>query len=214
MEVKQSEILRYLGYRKIDPTPEVIEKVNTCLKKLIEVSIPQSTYQVFDLDITGDDMLLFADLKVHSANLSHNAQGCTKIAMMAATIGIGVDRLIARAEIQDMADAAIYQAAGAAMVEAYVDDVNREIIAKAKKMGLYCRPRFSPGYGDLPLTLQKDFARILDMSKNCGISLGDTLLMSPSKSVTALIPMGTEGKDCELQGCELCSNYETCEFRR
>ena len=49
------------------------------------------------------------------------------------------------------------------------------------------RPRFSPGYGDFPLTAQRDIFAILDCPKRIGLSLNQSLLLSPTKSVTAVI---------------------------
>ena len=107
--------------------------------------------------------------------------------MFAATVGLGIDQLIKRSEVTSIMDAAIYQAAGAEMVEAFADSEMNKLRAQEAEKGFRLRPRYSPGYGDLPLALQTDFARILDMQKWCGISLTDTLLMVPSKSITAFI---------------------------
>lgn len=131
--------------------------------------------------------LRIGDLLIESSSLSRNMKGCDTAVMMAATIGPGIDFLIRRSEAVSMLDAAICQAAGAAYVEAWCDEVNARINQFMEEQGRTGRPRFSPGYGDLALSLQKDFSRILDMPKNCGISLTDTLLMTPSKSVTAFI---------------------------
>ena len=134
--------------------------------------------------------------------------------MLAATIGIGADRLITRAQIRSMMRTSVFQAAGAAMIEAYVDDVNRKLRDAYAKKGLYLRPRFSPGYGDLSLALQKDIVRILNTPKTIGVSLTDGCLMVPSKSVTALIGVSAKEERCILSGCEECNARDTYAFRR
>ena len=55
------------------------------------------------------------------------------------------------------------------------------------------RSRFSPGYGDFSLTYQLDFDRILNMRNTLGITLNDALLMTPSKSITAVIGIPKSG---------------------
>ena len=65
-----------------------------------------------------------------------------------------------------------------ALCDAFCDDMEKE-------MGVSLRPRFSPGYGDLPLSVQKDIISLLEAPKRIGLSLNDSLLMSPTKSVTA-----------------------------
>ena len=85
-----------------------------------------------------------------------------------------------------MARAAVLQACAAAVTEAFCDEINQTIRDDAKKEGLICNPRYSPGFGDLTLDYQKTVFRKLNPER-IGVTLNDSLLMSPSKSVTALI---------------------------
>ena len=214
LSVEFREICRYLGYRGTAPTPEVAEKISLCLSNLQKASVLSETHVVLPLESPEENVLVAGEMEIHSKNLYKNMRGCHACCLFAATIGIGCDRLIARAELTSMADAAIYQAAGAALIEAVCDQLNLSLKELARSKGLFLRPRFSPGYGDVPLALQKDFFRILDPAKNCGISLSDSLLMSPSKSVTALIGVSEKDTPCILDGCESCENAATCAFRR
>ena len=100
------------------------------------------------------------------------------------------------------------------MLDGKVEEVNRKIRNEHTAEGLYLRPRFSPGYGDLPLTLQKDIIRILNTPKTIGVSLTDACLMVPSKSVTALIGVSGNESRCVMAGCEECSSRNTCVYRR
>ena len=214
LSVEFREICRYLGYRGTAPTPEVAEKISLCLSNLQKASVLSKTHVVLPLESPEENVLVAGEMEIHSKNLYKNMRGCRACCLFAATIGIGCDRLIARAELTSMADAAIYQAAGAALIEAWCDVVNQEIIKEAKEKGLHARPRFSPGYGDFALTHQRDFEKILQMAKHCGIHLTDTLLMMPSKSVTAIIGLSETDTPCILQGCETCDHASTCSFRR
>ena len=99
-------------------------------------------------------------------------------------------------------------------VEALCDEVNEKIRKEAEERGLYARPRFSPGYGDFPLEVQRDFERILMMRKKTGIALTDSLLMTPTKSVTAVIGLSPEKRPCHKAGCEECAMAKTCEYSR
>jgi cobalamin-dependent methionine synthase I len=84
------------------------------------------------------------------------------------------------------ADALIMQAVGAALIERYMDGVEDEIRAELAP-GEALRTRYSPGYGDFPLAAQRDILAILDTSRRIGVSLTDSLLMVPSKSVSAVV---------------------------
>lgn len=223
IDIPLREVHRYLGYRGVSPSEEMTAHITPCLQQLTEKSRLSAVWiceflrhaheNAGQTDRHSEEHLQIADLDIVSKGLSRNMRGCDRAVMMAVTIGPGVDFLIRRAETVSMVDAAIYQAAGAAYVEAWCNEVNRRICAFMEQKGRYGHPRFSPGYGDLPLSLQKDFSRILDMPKNCGISLTDTLLMMPSKSVTAFIGFSPKKEPCVPAGCASCENASKCEYR-
>ena len=215
MEIDQKEIERYLGYRGIHASdPEITRMIEVCKEELLQEITPSSVYQSFPIIWNENGFCSFASILVDSRSLMRNLAGCTEVVMLAVTLGPGPDRLIRRAEVRNMLKACIYQAAGAAAVEAWCDEVNEKIRKEAEKRGLYARPRFSPGYGDFPLEVQRDFERILMMRKKTGIALTDSLLMTPTKSVTAVIGLSPEKKACHKAGCEECAMSQTCEYSR
>ena len=128
----------------------------------------------------------FADVTLHSKDLSTNLDGCSKVALLAATIGPQVDALIRRNSSLDPVYASILQATGAMFIEEVVDLVNAEIKKIAGSQGLKTKPRYSPGFGDVPLDVQRDFFRLLPCTR-IGLTLMDTLIMAPEKSVTAFV---------------------------
>ena len=125
--------------------------------------------------------------KVKSKDLANNLSGCKRIIVFAATIGIDIDRLISRHSRTSPSKALVYQAMGSERVEALCNTFCKEISTSLKNEGATTRPRFSPGYGDLPLFLQRQIFSVLDCHTRIGLTLGENLLMSPSKSVTAII---------------------------
>ena len=188
--------------------------IEVCKEELLQEITPSSVYQSFPIIWNENGFCSFASILVDSRSLMRNLAGCTEVVMLAVTLGPGPDRLIRRAEVRNMLKACIYQAAGAAAVEALCDEVNEQIRKEAEERGLYARPRFSPGYGDFPLEVQRDFERILMMRKKTGIALTDSLLMTPTKSVTAVIGLSPEKKACHKAGCEECAMSQTCEYSR
>lgn len=223
IDVNFKEIYRYLGYRGITPDESTDEAIKAAVGELREVLLPRSVAKEYPVEHIDEGTIRVGDLVIRSLDLSRNMEGCSRAVMFAATIGLGVDRLIKRAEVTSMMKAAVLQAAGAAFAESYCDMVNREIVLSTKDRGLSAKPRFSPGYGDLSLELQRDFEEMLEMKKSCGISLTDTLLMVPSKSVTAFVGLFEAGnediKECEEvlsphspESCRVCSMKDDCEF--
>ena len=228
MNVDKREIYRYLGYQGRVPDENVLREVDRCLEELREAVTPRFVYRQYPIERffgvnverpfldekPGAELLSIAGMKIQSRSLCRNLRDCKSAYLMAATLGIGPDRLIARASVAKMSRAVILQAAAAAMIEAWCDEVNQKIIKEAEDQGLYCRPRFSPGYGDFSLEYQKDFAQILRIQKEIGVSLTQSLLMMPSKSVTAVIGLSPVKKECALHGCEVCLKAEECSFSR
>ena len=189
-EINKQEVYRYLGYRGgARPDGETANRIDGCIAQIAAASQPRKAVKRMPLVTCPDeeDTLLFGGMRVKSRNLSHHLAGCTEIVVFAATVGIGVDRLIKRASISGMADAAILQAAGAAAVEAVCDRIEEEINHTAAKDGLKARHRFSPGYGDFALSHQPEVLSMVNATKLTGITLTDGYLMVPSKSVTAVI---------------------------
>lgn len=113
---------------------------------------------------------------------------------MAATLGFAPEQLIRRAEaLGQQSRALIYDAAASAMIETYCDALNDALRKEAVTEGHVLRPRFSPGYGDLSLSLQTEFMRVLQLKRQLGITMTESLLMLPSKSVTAVIGIAEAG---------------------
>lgn len=211
------EVVRYLGYRKVVPDGRILEEIGEAVRDLQEVVTPRFVYERFPLSVKkapdGEPLLCFEQLEIRSRDLARNLEGCSAVCLMAVTLGPGPDRLIRRESISRMSRAVILQAAAAAMTEVWCDRINERIRLEAEREGLYTRPRYSPGYGDLPLELQKDISRILNMPKEIGVSLTQSLLMTPGKSVTALIGLSDRpGKSC-AEGCALCEAADRCAYR-
>lgn len=180
------EVARYLGYRRAaPPEADVAALMEKAAAEMQSVMKPQAVFEIFDLSEDNQE-LRFADVTLHSRDLGRNLEGCSQVALLAATIGPQVDALIRRHSSLDPVYASILQATGAMFIEELVDLVNSEIKKIAAAQGLKTRPRYSPGYGDVPLQVQKDFFRLLPCTR-IGLTLMDTLIMAPEKSVTAFV---------------------------
>ena len=177
-----------MGYRRATP-PEadvsvLMEKAATEMRAVMKAQV---VFEIFDLKVVEcPQELRFADVALQSRDLGRNLSSCSKVALLAATIGPQVDALIRRHSSLDPVYASILQATGAMFIEELVDLVNSEIKKIAAAQGLKTKPRYSPGYGDVPLQVQKDFFRLLPCTR-IGLTLMDTLIMAPEKSVTAFV---------------------------
>ncbi len=212
-EIEVKEVLRWLGSARTSNDAELEQRINDGIRQIREAASPRSVYRFFPLSADGDSFMI-EDAVFTGRSLARNLKGCTKIAMMACTLGPEPDRLIRRAQVSSLMDTAVLQAVCTAMIEAYCDEVNEQIIRDASAEHLFCRPRYSPGYGDLALESQREFFRILDVTKAIGISLTEGCLMVPTKSVTAFIGLSETDRNCILSGCEECGMKDTCMYSR
>lgn len=177
------EILRYMGYRKGAPE-EPSARIDAEWQAQLNAAEPAAVYKVFPLE-RREEGLMIGGCLFASRVLEKNLKGCSRVCLMAATLGWAVDTRIRRAAYSDALTPLIAQAVGAAMAEEWCNRVNETIRREAAPD--LCRPRFSPGFGDLDLSNQKHFEQLLGMERAIGIRLTETMLMLPSKSVTALI---------------------------
>ena len=207
------ETFRYLGYHGQEPDEAAKNLAVICWKELEQAATPRSFYREYPLEFTGDTGIVTPVFETQSANLRKNLKDCEKLLVFAATLGAGVDHLIQRYTKIQMSKAVILQAAAAAMLEDYCDEVNEQIRRDYEIRGLYLRPRFSPGYGDFSLSCQSAVLDALDAGKHLGIKLTDSFLMMPSKSVTAVIGVSQKPHRCDVKGCEACGKTD-CLYRR
>lgn len=209
---KEREILRYLGYRGQEIPGEITSLIRECERELERTAAPKSIWREYPLTIR-DHELDMGVLKTRSLSLEKNLKDCEKVILFAATLGSGVDVLLQRYGRLQMSKAVVLQAAAAAMLESYCDEQNERLKQEYLEQGWYLRPRFSPGYGDFSLDCQRPLAAALELSKRIGITLTDSLLMAPSKSVTAVIGASKRPRNCAVQGCEACEKTD-CLYRR
>ena len=123
--------------------------------------------------------------RLESNDLSKNLSECTQVYTFAVTLGLQIDRTIAKLAVSSPGKAFAVDALASAYAESVADTLS-QIFQDELSEGYTLAPRFSPGYGDLSLSVQPTILEILEASKHIGITLGSNLLMTPRKSITAL----------------------------
>ncbi len=198
----EREILRYAGGKG-----EIDGETKALLAACIQECANKLSYRVTHLILPKAAFLEKVRGAKESKGLSAALCDCEEVAVFAATVGIEMDRLLTRYASVSPAKALFFQAIGAERIEALCDAFCGELC----KQGRYPRRRFSPGYGDFPLEAQRDILGILDAARKIGVGLTDSLLMTPTKSVTAVAGLGKSPAD-EKKGCASCLKKD-CEYR-
>lgn len=213
MDIRTREAIRYLGYGNHAVDDHTLNLIEDVFKELDQLGSMKIVYRIFDIFQDAGGHLQIGQLDIESKSLRRNLKGCKKAILLAGTLGPGVDGLLRKYSIADMARVVVIQACAAASLEDQLDAWQEDMAEQMKAEGLYLRPRFSPGYGDFSIEHQPMFVQMLEASKRVGVTVTDSLMLSPSKSVTALIGISTESESCTIKGCEACGKID-CEFRR
>lgn len=212
MDARTREAIRYLGYGRNQADDKTQELVSEAFAELDRIVRPKEVHRIFPC-VQQDENIQIGNMLVHSKNLGINLQGCAQTALMAATLGIEVDLTMRRYMLTDMAKAVIFQACAAAMLEEFCDCCQAQIADEMSPEYKGMRPRFSPGYGDFDIHHQEDILRMLDTHKKIGLSMTESYMLTPTKSVTAVIGFAKKDIGCHKNGCEACEKKD-CIYRR
>ena len=201
-----AEILRYAACRDTDR--EVLQLARWAAAEAESCLHGRVCWQETDVSIRNDTVYL-GGAAFPSKKLTERLTGCNRAVVFAATVGLELDRLIARYGHLAPAKGLMLQSLGSERIEALCDCFETETAAYYAAEGT--RPRYSPGYGDLPLESQREIFDMLECPKRIGLYLSGSFQMTPSKSVTAIIGIG--GKVDTQTHCRACSQKD-CAYRR
>ncbi len=212
-KLNREEAFRYMGSkgRKI---PENLTALSEeCEEKLLNAISPKYCYKVFDIEETDEGIALKNTPLIFKGNdIREHLAGCEKAVLMCATVSLGADSVIRSYEAAEMEKAVIADSLASAAVEQVCNIAEEEI--KLKLSDFNFTWRFSPGYGDFPLEVQGDFLKVLDAPKRIGVNITKSLMLIPTKSVTAVIGLSKTEIPKKRLGCGSCNMKDRCEFRK
>ncbi len=213
-KIDKSEVLRYLGYRNqlIDKNTDnrIDEMIQLCLK----IARPKYIYAYFGIERDkGVIHLSGTNIDFLGHDIFSHLNGANSLVLMAATLGHDCERMMSVLENRSVADAVCFNAACTALIEEVSDKCQREVAASYKSEGYYVNGRYSPGYGDFPLSQQKDLLSLLNAEIYLGITLTPGNLMLPQKSVTSVFGLFNQYKAKEVS-CLSCTMKDFCQYRK
>jgi hypothetical protein len=242
--IDRTEVLRYLQSSKNLKDKNInllIEESTSEIKNLIKL---RYFYQKFPIAITNIGVnVRGTTLILKGKSIKKHLNNSKEIYIMAATLGAQIDKKIFYYEKLSVTKSMIFDACATAAIEEACDQVEAEIKEKALAAGNEdITFRYSPGYGDLGIDIQKEILRILDAPKKIGLTASKYNILLPTKSVTAIIGVITEKmesiqkvpenssinksdntlesnlevRDLEFENrqCKNCLLYQDCELRK
>lgn len=210
MRIPVEEALRYMGAAQADEATRLLAgETAEMLEKRLH---PRYLWRAFRIARgEGEIRLEGAGIRLPGTLAEKMLAECDTAALLIATLGAGFDRMMQEWEKRDMARAAVMDVCGSAWTEAVCDEAEEEIHSRFP--GRFLTDRFSPGYGDLPLALQAGFLQALDAGRKLGITVNESFLLFPCKSVTAVIGLADRPQGAKIRGCGSCRLRDTCSYR-
>ena len=209
MDIDRGEFLRYLGW-KGEADEEFSARLDDAAKRCLALCTPRSAVRRFALD---GMTLVGAGFTLEGEDIRRHLQGCKEVYLFAATVGGEVEREAARLMRKSAHAALLFDTAASCAVESYCDDICASLAADCGKA---LTDRFSCGYGDFPLQAQREICRILRTDTRIGLCCDESFLLTPRKSVTAVVGI-TDAPAAAPRGCShRCGscNKRDCAFRR
>lgn len=204
----RSEIMRYARISGAEGYDALIDE---CIDEAKDALSYRVCYSVLAVNNDHGKRTL-GSIPADSRTIAKAIKNAEEVLLFAATVGAPFDRLIRRYSQLAPSKALILQAIGAERVESLCDAFCDQMNTALNPSGKCLTPRVSPGYGDIDLRMQKDIFAVLDCPRQIGLTLDESLLMSPSKSVTAIAGI-VDGCTEQTDQCAEC-DQTYCAYRR
>jgi hypothetical protein len=189
-EWPRDAIYRRLGYRKASTRMTAKRQVETerQIKEALDLIHLQGAVLRLPIRIEQPDrVILPEDLVFTSKNLATFLRDVHEIVLMGATAGDEIMAAIQKDTARDqVAKGVVMDATASEIVDAALDWIMAYLNQGLRREGkLLMKTRYSAGYGDFALENQRAIHRLLAMER-LGVSLTDTCILVPEKSVTAV----------------------------
>ena len=212
--INQREVLKYLGYKGGKVDGKLLADVDKISEEVISCAKPRVTYKVFDIDIRDGFSLTGTVFVPGGSQVQQLLEDSSRCVVFGATLGIDIDRKIESCQVMDMYRALIMDCCASSAIEGVCDSFCESLQGRLTGSDRFLTDRFSPGYGDMPFSQQKDICNLLQTEKTIGVNLSSTGIMIPRKSVTALLGISDQEQKRRFRGCEYCSIFENCDYRK
>lgn len=221
-----AETIRYLGYKDAEPDENIKEELEICKNAILKVIQPQYIYEVFPILREEEEWYVGEhQLALKGSAIKEHLADCDYVALGCATLSEGVDELIDETQKHDMLHSLLLDSLANAAIEEVRMKLENDLSIEYAEFDINWQ--FGIGYGDLPLSLQKDFLELIHTKEKIGVSANDASILMPLKSVSGFIGLKRKDKNslldnkdkihrktCGNNRCDTCTMRESCMFRR
>ena len=204
--INEAELLRYAGLgKKTDFAPDLVAEA---CEEVLLLSRVRGVWREFDYDASSKTICAPSPLTLRGEKIGAHLANCERVIVLCVTIGEEVETAISdHFAAKNYTLPLLMDAAATTAVEQAADGLEKAVRVEAKKRGFAMRFRFSPGYGDWPLEQQKEVLA-LSGGESIGVTLTESLMLMPRKSVTAVIGLTREQGEEKKSRCASCSKID------
>ena len=207
------EILRYVSVPVDQATEELKREIQEIYTTLEAELSPKATYGKFKLRIEADEVFFEGtNFSVKSGQLVKILKNCGWCYVLGATLGIDFDRKVNRLQKSDMTKAILVNACGSVLIEKVCDELETRWLEEMSE-DEYLTMRYSPGYGDVPITIQDELLSIIDATRQIGLTTTRSHMLLPTKSITAFVGI-SHTKENRERSCKICHLKASCSYRK
>ena len=209
-----SEICRGMGLPShAEPDEATLALAEKAAALVLESAQPRMIWRQLPLAWDGDSPRIAAELPLEGRDIRLHLAGCDGCVLLAVTLGPGTDLLLRRLSAGGMDLAVAADAAASVLIEQCADEAERQI-----RDGLppdrYMTGRYSPGYGDLTIQIQGRLVDAVNAQRQIGLAVTSNGILTPRKSITALLGVADHPVKGHLAGCASCALREICKYRK
>lgn len=204
-------VLQAMGYGDFQPEQHIIALTEELLAEANRLVCASYCVEFFNGSPDGE-LVRMGDTMLHpGATIVKSLKGSSRFALFTATAGGAFQQWCTQLEKEDdMLVRFVVDSIGTEIAEAATNRMQQWVGEQCAADGVRHTNRYSPGYCGWSLTNQRQLFSMLGGSP-CGITLNDSCLMYPIKSVSGIIGIGEQVK-FNNYGCALC-DFPNC-FRR
>ena len=201
LRITPDDVYEQMGYHGEEPDEATRQETQTIIRDVSQWLHPEFCFFVVR------DLPDFEMGKI----ILHQLRGSEAYALFICTSGVDFEAYQQRLKVQgDMVRVFIADALGSVIAEHCADRMEDGLQESIDKLGWHHTNRFSPGYCGWHVSQQQLLFPLFE-GQTCGVTLTDSSLMLPIKSVSGIIGLGTEVRHLDYT-CGLCS-FDKCYKR-
>ncbi|MCA1759937.1 MAG: hypothetical protein LC658_09230 [Bacteroidales bacterium] len=210
LDITPSEIEEFMGFepgQSPEPFPELIEQALQLAPEHCKITGAFKIFSEIAVHLQNETIQIENQQFFPGKIVVTQLKDATQLALFVCTAGAGISELSKQKTAEgDEMTAYVLDVIGSVTVDKAAGKLQEKILEEVKQAGFNITDPFSPGYCNWSVAEQHKLFSLLP-SQICGITLSDSALMHPIKSVSGITGIG---KNCKQMGyqCNWCTDRD------